>query len=49
MFIRITDGDINLINEDLIKYNANAYGRSTGDCVIRALSLAYNIDYKLQI
>ena len=35
-----------LITEDLIKYNANAYGRDTGDCVIRAISLAFGKDYK---
>jgi len=31
---------------ELIKYNANSAGNRTGDCVKRALSLAFGIDYK---
>lgn len=30
---------------EFIKYNNNPYGRLTGDCVIRAISLAVNKDY----
>lgn len=32
--------------DDFKYYNANYRDRSTGDCVIRSLSLAYNMDYK---
>lgn len=33
------------IAEDLVNYNANPQDRNTGDCTIRALSLAYNKSY----
>lgn len=37
---------IRLINAtDLIKYNANARGNNTTDCVARGLSLAFNLQY----
>lgn len=30
----------------LVKYNANTRGTNTGDCTARAISLAFNIDYR---
>lgn len=37
---------ITLVNAtDLIKYNANARGNNTSDCVARGLSLAFNLGY----
>lgn len=35
----------NITSAQLIRYNANSSGRSTGDCVKRALSLAFNVPY----
>lgn len=35
----------NVMSAELIRYNANSSGRSTGDCVKRALSLAFDIPY----
>lgn len=35
----------NILASQFIRYNANAAGRSTGDCVKRALSLAFDIPY----
>lgn len=34
------------VTEEIKYYNANVNDKSTGDCVIRSLSLAYNIDYR---
>jgi hypothetical protein len=31
---------------DLVNYNANSRGTSTGDCSVRAISLAFNKDYR---
>lgn len=35
----------NVYSAEFIRYNANAAGRSTGDCVKRALSLAFDVPY----
>ena len=34
-----------ILSAEFIRYNANAAGRSTGDCVKRALSLAFDVPY----
>ena len=31
---------------ELVRYNANTRGTSTGDCTARSISLAFNIDYR---
>lgn len=36
---------VNIFSAELTKYNANNRGTSTGDCVKRALSFAFNIPY----
>lgn len=36
---------MNVLSAEFIRYNANAAGRSTGDCVKRALSLAFDVPY----
>lgn len=35
----------NIFGMNLIKYNANTGGNNTGDCVCRAISIAFNISY----
>jgi len=36
---------MNIQSSELVRYNANNRGTSTGDCTARAISLAFNIDY----
>lgn len=36
---------VRIISHKFVRYNANSTGRNTGDCVCRALSLAYNMSY----
>lgn len=36
---------ITVTSHKYVKYNANSTGRNTGDCVVRSLSLAYNMSY----
>lgn len=35
----------NILSANLVKYNANASGKSTEDCVVRSLSLAFDVPY----
>lgn len=35
-----------LQTSELVRYNANSRGTNTGDCTARAISLAFNIDYR---